>query len=87
LSFPAYLWYNLVQKRRQEEPMDELVKLVSQKVGIPEAQARQAVDTVVGFLKEKLPEPLAKQVDAAIKGDVSGLGDLAGGLGGLLGKK
>ncbi|MEJ2306433.1 MAG: hypothetical protein P8Y30_02620 [candidate division WOR-3 bacterium] len=67
--------------------MDELVKLVSSKVGIPEPQARQAVETVVGFLKEKLPEPIAGQIDAALKGDVSGLGDLAGGLGGFLGKK
>jgi nucleoid DNA-binding protein len=67
--------------------MDELVKLVSSKVGISEAQAKQAVDTVLGFLKEQLPEPIAKQVDAAIKGDLSGLGDLAGGLGGLFGKK
>jgi uncharacterized protein (DUF2267 family) len=67
--------------------MDELIKLVSSKVGIPEAQAKQAVEVVLGFLKERLPQPIAKQVDAAIKGDLSGLGDLAGGLGGLLGKK
>jgi uncharacterized protein (DUF2267 family) len=67
--------------------MDELVKLVSQKAGIPEAQARQAVETVLGFLKEKLPAPVAGQLDAALKGDMSGLGDMAGGLGGFLGKK
>jgi uncharacterized protein (DUF2267 family) len=67
--------------------MDELIKLVSNKVGIPEAQARQTVEVVLGFLKERLPEPLAKQVDAAIKGDLSGLGGVAGDLGGLFGKK
>jgi uncharacterized protein (DUF2267 family) len=67
--------------------MDELVRMVSQKVGISEAQASQAVETVVSFLKDKLPPPIAGQVDAALRGDLSGLDDIAGGLGGLLGKK
>jgi uncharacterized protein (DUF2267 family) len=67
--------------------MDELVKLVSNKVGIPEAQAKQAVEVVLGFLKERLPKPMAKQVDAALKGDLSGLEGMAGDLGGLFGKK
>jgi uncharacterized protein (DUF2267 family) len=66
--------------------MDELVKLVSQKVGISEEQAQQAVTVVLGFLKDNLPAPIAAQVDAALKGDLSGLGDLASGLGGLFGK-
>lgn len=65
--------------------MDELVKLVANKVGISEAQAKQAVETVLGFLKDKLPEPIAGQLDAVLDGDVSGLGDLAGGLGKLFG--
>jgi len=67
--------------------MDELVKLVTDKVGISEAQAKQAVDVVLGFLKDKLPSPVAGQVEAALKGDLSGLGDVAGKLGGLFGKK
>jgi uncharacterized protein (DUF2267 family) len=67
--------------------MDELVKLVVDKVGISEDQARQAVETVLSFLKDKLPGPIAGQIDAALKGDLSGLGDLAGGLGGLFGGK
>ena len=65
--------------------MDELVKMVADKVGISEAQAQQAVEMVMGFLKDKLPEPIAGQLDAALEGDVSGLGDLAGGLGKLFG--
>jgi uncharacterized protein (DUF2267 family) len=63
--------------------MDELIKLVTSKAGISEAQAREAVETVLGFLKEKLPAPLGGQVDALFKGD---LGDLASGLGGLFKK-
>jgi len=65
--------------------MDELVKMVAGKVGISEAQAKQAVETVVGFLKDKLPDPIASQLDAVLEGDVSGLGDLVGGFGKLFG--
>ena len=43
--------------------MDELVKMVSQETGLPEAQARKAAEAVVKFLKEKLPAPIASQVD------------------------
>ncbi len=67
--------------------MDELIKLVSDKVGIDEKQAEQAVEVVLSFLKDKLPEPIAGQIDAALEGDLSGLGDLAGGLGGLFGNR
>lgn len=67
--------------------MDELIKMVSDKAGISEAQAKKAIEVVMGYLDDKLPEPIAGQVDAVLKGDMSGLGDLAGGLGGLLGKK
>jgi uncharacterized protein (DUF2267 family) len=67
--------------------MDELVKLVVDKAGISEKQAQQAVETVLAFLKDKLPDPIAGQVEAALKGDLSGLGDLASGLGGLFGKQ
>jgi uncharacterized protein (DUF2267 family) len=67
--------------------MDELIKLVTKNAGISEAQAKKAVETVLGFLKDKLPAPVAGQVEAALKGDVGGLGDLAGGLGGMFGKK
>ncbi len=69
--------------------MDELVKMVSKKAGIPEASAKTAIETVVGFLKEKLPAPIAGQIDAAISnpGAADMLGNVAGGLGGLFGKK
>lgn len=72
--------------------MEELIKLVSGKVGISEDQARSAVETVVGFLKAKLPAPLAGHVDTALGAAGSGLGNLdlgglASGLGGMFGKK
>jgi nucleoid DNA-binding protein len=43
--------------------MDELVKMISEQAGISEAQARKAAETAVSFLKDKLPAPLASQVD------------------------
>ncbi len=66
--------------------MEELVKLVSQKAGIPEETAKVATETVLGFIKERLPGPIAQQVEAALKdpGTIQQAGTL---LGGLLGGK
>jgi hypothetical protein len=66
--------------------MDELVKLVSKKTGLSEAQSKQAVETVIGYLKSKLPAPVASQIDG-ILGGKSQVADVAKGLGGLLKKK
>jgi hypothetical protein len=67
--------------------MDELVKLVAQKTGISKEQAQTAVDTVIGYLKKKLPAPLADQVEGYLSGEgASGsIEDITKGLGGLLG--
>ena len=65
--------------------MDELVKMVASKVGISEAQAKQAVEIVLKYLKDQLPDSMAGQVDAVIDGDLSGLGDVMGGVGKLFG--
>lgn len=48
--------------------MDEMVKLLSQKLGLSEAVARQAVEIVIGFLKTKLPAPIAGQLDSILAG-------------------
>ncbi len=66
--------------------MEELVKLVSQKAGIPEETAKTAVETVMGFIKERLPGPIAQQVEAALK-DPGTLQQASGLIGGLLGGK
>jgi len=68
--------------------MDELVKAVVEKTGLPEAQAKMAVETIINFLKEKLPAPLAGQIDVAL-GNVNAdmVGNVLQGLGDLLGKK
>jgi len=68
--------------------MDELVKMIADKVGISEEQAKQAVEMVLEFLQDKLPPPFDSQLGAVLEGDMSQLdvNDLLGGLGGLLGK-
>jgi hypothetical protein len=63
--------------------MDELVKLVVEKTGLPEETAQKAVETVLDFVKEKLPEPIADRLDDILEG--GGAADLLGGLGGLFG--
>jgi hypothetical protein len=69
--------------------MDELVKLVSDKVSISEDMAKQAVEVVMSYLKDKLPAPIAGQIEGLVggAGRAKDLGGPTKGLGGLLGKK
>jgi hypothetical protein len=74
--------------------VNEIISLVVQKTGISEQHAKLAVETVVGYLKTKLPAPLAGQIDGFLSGGVAGalgglgdLGGLAGGLGDMFGGK
>ena len=60
--------------------MDELVKLVAGKLGIADDKAKLAVETVVGFLKKKLPAPLASQIDGLLSGGGGGIMGKAAGL-------
>ncbi len=63
--------------------MDELVDLVVEKTGISEEQARQAVEVVLDFIKDRLPKSLAKRLDDIIEGGQAD--DMLKGLGGLFG--
>lgn len=67
--------------------MDELVKMVSQKTGLPDDKARMAVQTVVDYIKKKLPGPVAGQIDSVLQGGGGGLADAAKNLGGMMGRK
>ena len=59
--------------------MDELVKKVSEKAGINAEQASKAVQSVIEFLKAKVPA-LGEQVSAMLAGGGGG-----GGLGEVIG--
>ncbi len=67
--------------------MDELVNQVAQRTGLAPDKARAAVDTVLGFLKARLPGPIASQLDSALSGGSGGMADAAKGLGGRLGQQ
>ncbi|HLA09715.1 MAG TPA: hypothetical protein VJ023_03795 [Pyrinomonadaceae bacterium] len=64
--------------------MDELIKQITEKTGISEEQARTAANTVIGFLKSRLPEPIAGQLDNLTgQRSAGGLSDVASKVGGL----
>lgn len=67
--------------------MDSIVKLVAEKTGLSESQAKMAVDTVASYLKTKLPAGVGAQVDSFLQdgsGSAVGLADgVKDGLGGL----
>ena len=68
--------------------MDQLVKRITEKTGISEDQARSAINTVSGFLKEKLPAPIAGQIDNVLSGGggmSDTLGNAASKIGGMFG--
>ena len=44
--------------------MKELINIIVQKTGISEENAQKAVQVMLGFLKTKLPAPLAGQLDS-----------------------
>ena len=58
--------------------MNELINLIVQKTGISQENAQKAAQTVIDFLKTKLPAPVASQVDAVLAGDMSGVAGQAG---------
>jgi hypothetical protein len=70
--------------------MEQLIKVVSEKSGISEAQAKTAVDAVVTFLKDKMPAGIGSQVESFVKGTGTtggsgSLGNTASGIAGKLG--
>ena len=69
--------------------MDDLVKVIVEKTGLPVDQAKAAAQTAVDFIKSKLPESMASYVDTALNsGMVDDVASQAENLlGGLFGKK
>jgi hypothetical protein len=82
--------------------MNEVVQLVQQKTGLSQEMAETVVNTVVGYIKGKLPAGLASGLDQLMAGSgggeasaaaaaESGFGDKAksmmAGLEGMLGQK
>jgi hypothetical protein len=70
--------------------MEQLINLITEKTGISAEQAQGAIDTVLGFVKDKLPEGMQGMVDSLIGGGgtdgaQSSGGDLLSQAGSMLG--
>lgn len=46
--------------------MDELIKQISEKLGIPKTTARKVVLVTANYIKTKLPPSVAEEVDMAL---------------------
>lgn len=59
--------------------MENLIKMVTEKAGISEAQAKSAVQAIVSFLKDKMPGGLGNQVESFVNGSsAEGVADAQG---------
>ncbi|MGZ4824717.1 MAG: hypothetical protein ACXVZT_08860 [Terriglobales bacterium] len=65
--------------------MNELIEQLKSRVGLDDATSQSAAQTVIEFLKQRLPAPVASQLDNVLAGD--GAEGIAGKLGGIFGKK
>lgn len=63
--------------------MEELVKAISDRTGLPADQARGAAQAAIDFIKAKLPDSLQGYVDTALNSGA--LDDVAGQAGNILG--
>lgn len=58
--------------------MENIIKTIAEKAGITEAQAKLATETLVSFLKNKMPGGIGGQVETFLKlgnGSTGGIGD------------
>lgn len=56
--------------------MDQVIEMIQERTGIDAGKARTAANTVVGFLKDKLPAPVAGQIDSVLAGGGEGDGSV-----------
>ncbi len=62
-------------------PVDELIKTIQEKTGLPVDKAQDVIETVVGFIADKLPGPIGDQVKNFLGDEGGGGGDAGGGEG------
>lgn len=68
--------------------MQELVNQITSRTGVSEEQAQQAISIVFSFVKDKLPEPIASQIEGYLglqQGGAAGLMGQLGNLGSMFG--
>lgn len=60
--------------------MEELIQAIAEKTGLPADKAAGAAEAALEFIKEKLPDPIASQVDGFLSGKSEGIADSVGGV-------
>ena len=73
--------------------MEELISSVTQRTGLSPDQAKSAAESVLEFLKTKLPAPIAENLDSLMSGGAAAtesgsglLGRAASAVGNIFGK-
>lgn len=67
--------------------MQEIINKLVQQASIDEATAEKVIVVIKGFLDDKLPDPIAKQVGNVLEGvDADDIGDALDSIKGLFGK-
>ena len=66
--------------------MDELIKTIQDKTGLPVDKAQDVIETVINYVADKLPTPIAGQVKGLLDGNDEGGADGGDGDGGLMDK-
>ena len=51
--------------------MDELIELLKSRIGLDDDEARSATEMILQFLKQRLPAPMANQLESALSGPAS----------------
>ena len=58
---------------------DELIQAIADRTGLPADKAADAAKAAVDFIKDKLPAPIASQIDGFLSGNAEGISDAIGG--------
>ncbi len=66
--------------------MNELIQQLKSRVGLNDDQAHSAAQTVIDYLKQRLPGPVAGELDKVVAG-AGGAEGIESKIGGILGKK
>jgi len=65
--------------------VNELIEQLKSRVGLDDDKARSAAQTAIEFIKNRLPAPIASQIESALSG--SSMQGVEGALGSMFGKK
>jgi uncharacterized protein (DUF2267 family) len=65
--------------------MNELIQQLKSRVGLDDSKAQSAAQTVIDFLKQRLPAPIASHLDSALSGQTAQ--GIEGKIEGMFGKK